>query len=246
MHFYKSATTLDMQSCMLIFNSISDFLGRLLDLDKAKALHRVCTRFLLATTVMSLASMARVLRGPFAEFFDQSADDFDAGVRFVRSCSMQQADYAEKAAVYLERMRKSNKVFRNPDGSINITLRVRNRLSGGPLHDVIRCWQEEFHDSEQTSNSGTYTQTFFSLVLFTCSIFVLYNTPANKEAESGMPISKAVESNTMLAANSALYGEPSSASIASEPLLYDELWADLDFGLSNGWGEVGSSTNWMI
>ena len=241
MHFYKSATTLDVQSCMLIFNSISDFLERLLDLDKTKALHRVCTRFLLTTTVMSLASMARVLKGPFAEFLDQSADTFDAGVRFVRSCSIQQADYAEKAAVYLERMKKSNKVFRNPDGSINITLRVRNRLSGGPLHDVIRCWQEEFHDSEQTSNSGTYTRTFFSLV-----ISLSYNTPANKKAESGMPISKAVESNTMLAANPTLYGESSSTSTASEFLLYDELWADLDLGLSNGWGEAGSSTNWMI
>jgi hypothetical protein len=48
---------------------------------------------------------------------------------------------------------EEREVFRDPDGSINITLRVRNRLSGGPLHDVIRCWKEEFFDPEYTHSA---------------------------------------------------------------------------------------------
>jgi transcriptional regulatory protein LEU3 len=90
--------------------------------------------------------MARILKGPFAGYLDQDRgyNLFDTGVRFLRSCSVQKADFAETGAALAEQMWKSKKVFRNSDGSIDITLRVRNRLSSGPLHDVIRCWKEEF------------------------------------------------------------------------------------------------------
>jgi transcriptional regulatory protein LEU3 len=152
MHFYKSATTLDMQSCMLIFNAVSNVLEQIADLDKNYGLRHKSTRYILTTTLLSLASMARILKGPFAGYIDQIRGYhlFDGGVRFARSCSYQKADYPERIAVFAEQIRRSNKVFRDPDGSINITLRVRNRLSGGPLHDVIRSWKEEFFDAEAT------------------------------------------------------------------------------------------------
>ena len=150
MHFYKSAAGLDMQSCMLIFNATSSVLEQVRDLDRDYGLHRICTRFLLTVTLLSLASMARILKGPFAGYLDQvrGYNLFDTGVRFARSCSVQKADFGERCAAFAEKIWKSKKVFRNPDGSINITLRVRNRLSGGPLHDAIRCWKEEFLDLE--------------------------------------------------------------------------------------------------
>ena len=150
MHFYKSAATLDMQSCMLIFNATSSVLEQVRDLDRDYGLHRMCNRFLLTATVLGLASMARILKGPFAGYLDQvrGYNIYDTGVHFVRSCSIQKADYGERGAAFAELLWKSKKAFRNPDGSINITLRVRSRLSGGPLHDAIRCWKEEFFDSD--------------------------------------------------------------------------------------------------
>lgn len=99
--------------------------------------------------------MVRILKGPFAEYLEQirGYDLFDSGVHFARSCSVQKADFGDRSAALAEQIRKSKKVFRNPDGSINITLRVRNRLSGGPLHDVVRCWKEEFSDPKYTHSA---------------------------------------------------------------------------------------------
>lgn len=146
MHFYKSAATLDMQSCNLIFEATANLIERVRDLDTDFNLHNICTRFLLTATLLSIASIARVLKGPFAAFLDQARGYalFEAGVNFVRSCSIQHGDFAMKAAACAEKIWTSKKVFRDPNGSINITLRVRNRLSGAPLHDAIRCWREEF------------------------------------------------------------------------------------------------------
>jgi hypothetical protein len=113
-------------------------------------LHRICTQFLLTATLLGLACIARILKGPFAGYLDQTREYnlFDTGVRFARSCSLQKADFGERCAATAEQMWKSKKVFRNPDGSINITLHMRNRLSGGPWHDAIRCWKEEFFDPD--------------------------------------------------------------------------------------------------
>jgi transcriptional regulatory protein LEU3 len=244
MHFYKSATTLDMQSCMLIFNATSIVLEQVRDLDRDYGLHRMCTRFLLTATLLSLASMARILKGPFAEYLDQirGYNLFDTGVRFVRSCSVQKADYGERGAAFAEQLWKSKKVFRNPDGSINITLRVRNRLSGGPLHDAIRCWKEEFFDSEYMHSApGMDIGTLF------VRPFVLSgkHVSANGVVETVIPSSATAGLNATLAPSSLPNGALSSFSAAPEFLLNDELWGDLGLGLSDNWDVAGSSMSWM-
>ncbi|KAK9320890.1 hypothetical protein V1517DRAFT_194027 [Lipomyces orientalis] len=223
MHFYKSATTLDMQSCMLIFNATSSVLEQVRNLDRDYGLHRICTRFLLTVTLLSLASMARILKGPFAGYLDQvrGYDLFNTGVRFARSCSIQKADYGERGAAFAEQIWKSKKVFRNPDGSINITLRVRNRLSSGPLHDVIRCWKEEFFDLEY-----------------------IHSAPG-MDIETVIPSSATAGLDTTLAPSSVPNGAPSNFSAAPEFLLNDELWGDLELGLSDNWDVAGSSMSWM-
>jgi transcriptional regulatory protein LEU3 len=222
MHFYKSATALDLQSCLLIFNVISSVLEQVCDLGRDHGLHLVCTRYILTATLVSLASMARILKGPFAKFLDQTRGHslFDNTVSFVRSSSIQKADFGDRGAAYAEQIWKSKKVFRNPDGSINITLRVRNRLSCGPLHDVVRCWKEEFIESEimhsaPEMNIGTLLPT-------------LVSSEANVDAET-------------VILSSATPHVPLSTS--SDLFLSDELWGD--FGLTDSWDLTGSSMNWM-
>ena len=244
MHFYKSATTLDMQSCMLIFNATSNALEQVRDLDRDYGLHCMCTRFLLTTTILSLASMARILKGPFAGYLDQirGYNLFDTGVRFARSCSVQKADYGERGAAFAEQIWKSKKVFRNPDGSINITLRVRNRFSGGPLHDAIRCWKEEFFDPEYMHSApGMDIGTLFARP------FVLSgkHVSANGGVETVIPSSATAGLNATLAPSSVPNGALSNFSAAPEFLLNDELWGDLGLGVSDNWDVAGSSMSWM-
>ncbi|RDW74907.1 hypothetical protein BP6252_06049 [Coleophoma cylindrospora] len=223
MHFYKSESTLDMQSCMLIFNATSSVLEQVRDLDHDYGLHRICTRFILAVAVLSVASMARILRGPFVEYLDhiRGYSLLETGVQFLRSCSIQKGDFAERCAMFGEQLWKSKKVFRSPDGSVNITLRVRNRLSAGPLHDAIRCWRKEFYDPEY-----------------------LHSAP-DQDIETAIPSGETAGLNATLApgldANDTLF----NSSIAPQFVLDDELWGDLGLGLSDNWDLSGPSMSWM-
>ncbi|KAK9489927.1 hypothetical protein V1508DRAFT_400375 [Lipomyces doorenjongii] len=244
MHFYKSAITLDMQSCMLIFDATSSVLEQVRDLDRDYGLHRICSRFLLTVTLLSLASMARILKGPFAGYLDQTRgyNLFDTGVRFARSCSVQKADFGERGAAFAEQIWKSKKVFRNPDGSINITLRVRNRLSSGPLHDAIRSWKEEFFDPEYMHSApGMDIGTLFA------HAFVLSgkHISANSVVEAVIHSSATAGLDATLAPSSVSNGGLSNFSAAPEFLLNDELSGDLGLGLNDNWDVAGSSMSWM-
>lgn len=244
MHFYKSETTLDMRSCMLIFNATSSVLEQVRDLDRDYGLHRTCTRFLLTVILLSLAGMARILKGPFAGYLDQTRgyNLFDSGVRFARSCSVQKADFAERIATFAEQIWKSKKVFRNPDGSINITLRVRNRLSGGPMHDAIRCWKEEFFDPENMHSApGMDTSTLFAHLF----AFSGKHVSANGGVETVMPSSATAGLDATLAPSSVPSDALSNFSAAPEFLPNDELWGDLGLGLNDNWDVDGSSMSWM-
>jgi transcriptional regulatory protein LEU3 len=223
-----------LQSCLLIFNVLSSVLEQVCDLGRDYDLHQVCTRYILTATLVSLASMARILKGPFAKFLDQTRGHslLDSVVRFVRSCSVQKADFGDRGATYAEQIWKSKRVFRNPDGSVNITLRVRNRLSCGPLHDVVRCWKEEFIDPEimhsaPEMNIGT---------LLTYFLFF----EANLNAETDILSNATTAINATLAPRSIPNGDLSTS---SELFLIDELWGDL--GFSDSWDVAGSSMNWM-
>lgn len=245
MHFYKSATTLDMQSCMLIFNAISSVLEQFRDLDRDYGLHRVCTRFLLTVTLQSLASMARILKVPFAGYLDQTRgyNLFDTGVRFVRSCSVQKADFGEKCAMSAEKMWKSEKVFRNPDGSINITLRVRSRLSAGPWFDAVRCWREEFfgpdciHSAPDRNIGRLFAHAF---------ILSSKHASANGGVETVTSSSAAAGRDATFVPSSVPNGALSNFSVVPEFSLDDELWGDLELEMSDNWDMAGSSMSWMV
>jgi hypothetical protein len=244
MHFYKSATTLDVQSCILIFNATSIVLAQVRELDRNHGLHRICPRFLLTATLLSLSSMARILKGPFAEHLDQTHgyNLFEGGVLFARSCSVQKGDYAEKSAATAERILQSKKVFRDPDGTINITLRIRNRLSISPWHDVIQCWKEEFFDPDCTHYaSGTDIGTVLNHLFVRSGMSV----SANDRIETGIPSSGSATLNVSPALSSVPTGALSNISAAPQFLLDDELWGDLGLGLSDNFDVGGSSINWL-
>ncbi|KAH7065786.1 hypothetical protein BKA63DRAFT_571934 [Paraphoma chrysanthemicola] len=211
MQFYKSAKTLDMQSCTLVYDAASDVLERLHNLDQEIDLHRICTRFVFTVALLSLASMARVLKGPFASGLDQMRghDLLNTGIGFLRSCSIQKGDFPAKCASFGEKMMNSKRMFRDPDGSINITLRVRNRLSGGPIHDAIRSWREEFSGTEFMHVAPGVNQDNIPLP----------RAPIRVSAE---PQPNSVATGLIL-------------SSTSESWLEDDFWRDMDFGQCDVW-----------
>jgi hypothetical protein len=215
-----------MQSCLLIFKATSSVLQQVCGLDKDLGIHRICPQSLITVAALSMASIARVLRGPFAEYLDQARGGnlVKAGVDFIRSCSIQKGDYGEKTAAFAEQMWKSQKVFRNPDGSVNITLRVRNRLSGGPLYDVVRCWGEEFFDSDNMQsalvrNNGNGP-----------SIQIGASSRTNARVDTTTS-SNTIGGNDSELPSSSLLDNAPDFSAAPEWSLIDEFWGDIDLRL---------------
>lgn len=242
MQFYKSATTLDMQSCISIFSAASKVLELILSLDQDFALHRDCTRYISTVTLLSLASLARILKGPFAASLDQAQgyNLIETGISFLRSCSVQKGDFAAKCATFGEKLWKSKKIFRDADGSINITLRVRNRLSGGPIHDAIKCWIGEFSEPEFNHVATGISQGIFHR--FIMIVILLRST--NDDSEPAMPAGQTTQADTMLDPSS-VTAVPTLAT-APQAWLEDAYWGDMDLGLGVNWDLAGSYTGWTF
>lgn len=148
MHFFKSSHTLDVQSCNSVFSTTVKILEFIRDREINHALSDSCTRFVFTAALMGVALMLRILKGPFATYVDQEHGStlFLATAKFMQSYSFEKGDFSARAALLAEQLWGSEKLFKDTDGTVNIALRVRNRLSASPLHDVIVRWREEFGD----------------------------------------------------------------------------------------------------
>lgn len=156
MHFYKSAQTLDIQSSIAVFEATAKVLEQIRDLDRDLRLSTICTRYIFMTAFMGMSFMIRLLKGPFASYLDQVRGStlYQRGLLFLQSCSLEKTDLPERAATVLKQIWNSENTFRNADGSVDITLRVRNRLSASPVYDAVRWWREEFVEHRRDIEPG--------------------------------------------------------------------------------------------
>jgi transcriptional regulatory protein LEU3 len=156
MHFYKSARTLDIHSSIAVFEAASRVLEHIRDLERDHKLSLICTRYILVTAIMGVLLIVRSLKGPYASYLDQTRGStlYQIAVLFLRSCSCEKTDFAERVADIVEQIWTSDKIFKNADGSVNISLRIRSRLSASPVYDAIKWWRDEFVEQRLHVESG--------------------------------------------------------------------------------------------
>lgn len=156
MHFFKSAEALDGQCCSLIFEVTATVLENIRDLEISSKLSQYSARFHIVAALTGISLMIRILKGPFAPFVDQERGStlYSNTIQFVRSASLEKGDLPDRIALFAEQIWSSEKLFKETDGSINITLRVRNRLSASPLYDTIQRWKEEFINEGDPTSHG--------------------------------------------------------------------------------------------
>jgi transcriptional regulatory protein LEU3 len=159
MHFYKSMQTLDIQSSMGIFDSTARVFELLQDLERDHKLSDICTRYIFMSALLAISTMVRLLKGPFAANLDQARGStlYQMGLNFLQSCSIEKTDLPERAAVVAEQIWKSEKIFKDASGSVNMTLRIRDRLSASPFYDALAWWREEFVENQVPGVSGPPT-----------------------------------------------------------------------------------------
>ena len=131
------------------------------------------------TAFLGMSFMVRLLKGPFASYLDQARGStlYQSALLFLQSCSLEKTDLPERAATALEQIWKSEKIFKSADGSADITLRVRNRLSASPVYDAIRWWREEFveHRREiEPGQPGLAAGTVYPLLHDTMVLLILH------------------------------------------------------------------------
>jgi hypothetical protein len=146
MHFFKSPETLDVQACQFVFDTTVKVFEFILNQEKSHKLSSFCPQFIIFAVMMGQSLMLRILKGPFAVFVDQERGSalFHAIVSFMRAVSIEHGDKPTKVVTFSEQMWCSNKIFRDPSGSFNIALRIKNRLATSLVHDVTVRWREEF------------------------------------------------------------------------------------------------------
>ena len=150
MHFFKSSQTLDVQCLHSVFSTTVKVLEFIRNQEINHALSSSCLRFVFIAALMGVSLMLRILKGPFATSVDQEHGSalFLATVKFMQSCSVEKGDLPDRAVLFAEQLWGSEKLFKDTNGTVNFALRVRNRLSASPVHDLIIRWREEFRDSE--------------------------------------------------------------------------------------------------
>lgn len=100
--------------------------------------------FVFATSLSSFIIL-RLLKGSIASYLDNSAkDNFFLGVNIMKRLSAESNDMPARLTMMLTQLWNSEKVFKNPDGSESIALKIRTRLVMSPVFDAIWWWREEF------------------------------------------------------------------------------------------------------
>jgi len=147
MHFYKTET-FDVQCAMTIFEASAKVFLLIESMDRDEKLSAHCPRYIFISALVGVASLARILKGPFASYLDMDRGSrlYRVAIDFLKSCSIEKGDLPDRSSTFAEQMWLSDKVFKNPDGTHNIALRIRTRLSGSPVHDAIKWWRDEFVD----------------------------------------------------------------------------------------------------
>jgi hypothetical protein len=144
MHFFKAPDTLDAQSCHSIFDATTRLFELILNQETPHTLCSACPCFVTLAVLMGLSLIVRLVRSPLSTYIDQKRGSrlYLAMVEFLKSCSIERGDSPERGANLAEQLWKSDKLFKGNDGSIDITLHVRNKLASSPMGDLVLRWAE--------------------------------------------------------------------------------------------------------
>jgi len=95
---------------------------------------------------IATVTILRLLKGSTAQYldFEQAKETFFLGVNILKRSSLESNDMANRMVLILSQLWKSDKAFKNPDGTEHTELRIRTRLAMSPIFDAIWWWREEF------------------------------------------------------------------------------------------------------
>ena len=96
--------------------------------------------------MLSCHLLLRLLKTSFSRYIDveRAKAALFLGISLHKRMSLQNDDLPARNGVALTQLWNSNRVFKRPNGTEAVTLRIRNRLGGSIVLDALVWWREEF------------------------------------------------------------------------------------------------------
>jgi transcriptional regulatory protein LEU3 len=168
MHFFKSVNTLDIQSCHLIFDATTRLFEVILRQEKPHALSGACPSFVVAAILLGASLMLRILKSPLSTSVDHQhgAALYIEMLQFLKTSSVGKGDSSDRGGKLAEQLWKCKELFKDNNGSTDISLRVRDKLASSSSSDVILRGRVELSDSAVTTELIRNTGRSYIMLCF--------------------------------------------------------------------------------
>jgi hypothetical protein len=146
-YFFVSSKHLQLDTMVRVFTSACSLVEELERLRKS-GFKLSCTPSLFQYAIdMANFTLLRILKSSFIEYLDTSRAKsimFQAIDLCKEICPENNKELGTRNGMITMQLWNSDKAFKNPDGTENISLRVRTRLAVSLSYDAVWWWREEF------------------------------------------------------------------------------------------------------
>ncbi len=136
----------------------------------------VATTYMVQGLLLSGCTLLKLLKTSFAKHVDVPIGQalFLSSVRLMQKVSIANNDFPAKSATCLSLLWRSEKVFKKPDGSEMLELRVRSRSSVSLIYDCLWWCREEFEGQAHAYPSRNTTDSSLASDQFHCKHLEAY------------------------------------------------------------------------
>lgn len=117
--------------------------------------------FVMHSAILASCCILRIVNTPSSSTVDvdNATKLLTLGINRAKLISVHPSDLCARSSLIMTQLLKEPNTFRHPDGSPDLTVRVRNRLAAGVILDIISRWfdvVDKSHTKSSLPNAGTY------------------------------------------------------------------------------------------
>lgn len=170
MHFFKSPDKIDNASLGKLYSTAASLIEGVIDLDKKCDFIQYSTAYLMRSMALASCILLRLIKTPFVEYIDadEAKSIFLMALQVVQRFSISNNDAPARASTAISKLWRSDRVFKNADGSWKLRLRVRTRYGMSLMWDCMWWCREEFQGQEGAYSHPTQSST--AAGAYSCSI----------------------------------------------------------------------------
>lgn len=135
-----------------LYSSACFTIDSIIELDQEIQLALYGTAYMWMGMLLAIGVLLRVLKTPLANLITHNDGErtFFSGLNNLKLWSVAHDDQTDRITDALTKQWHSDKVFKFSDGSYNIALRIRTRLSMSIMYDTFWWFREEFGGQPNT------------------------------------------------------------------------------------------------